>query len=89
MAERISSLWFFWNSAFSDGGCVWNEGCGLHICMGTKLFRIRCQKTMENGADIPVTLWNCLSISSLVMKLRVCLTSYFCTNYNLGESTGP
>ena len=86
MAERMSSWWLFPNSAFSDGG---SEGCGLHICMETKLVRIGRQKTMENGADIPISLWNCLSISSLVMKWRVCLTSYSCTNYNLGESTGP
>ena len=49
---------------------MWNEGCGLHICMETKLVRIGRQKTMENGADIPISLWNCLSISSLVMKLE-------------------
>ena len=67
MAERMSSWWLFPNSAFSDGG---SEGCGLHICMETKLVRIGRQKTMENGADIAVSLWNCLSISSLVMKLE-------------------
>ena len=41
-------------SAFSDGE---NEGCGLHICIETKLFRIERQKTMkEIGADIPESL---------------------------------
>ena len=54
-------------SAFSGEG---SEGCGLHICMETKLVRIGRQKTMENGADIPISLWNCLSISSLVVKLE-------------------
>ena len=56
--------------------------------METKLFRLGRQKTMNKiGADIPVSLWNRLSISSLVMKLEGFSTSLLITI--LGRVRGP
>ena len=54
--------------SFSDGGM---RDVGFIFVWGQNFFRLGDQKTMnEIGADIPVSLWNCLSISSVVMKLE-------------------